>query len=201
MALQNQTTKICDLRYLSVALQLCFLRSAGAGAAESLQPTPKRRLLSRWAPSSCQTLYLAQSLQCCILPKMTASLPLTDTDFSRRFKVFGRSAMGDLRQSCQEALLKSGSREVWIASHEDAGQLRPVIGPVSEYPIGSARLNSAWLKERYDWVKKLVNGTLAPLPPDYSVIGGSKALTDLHELAFWQESCEPEEDAGNEDAL
>ena len=72
-----------------------------------------------WAPSSCQTLYLAQSLQSCILPKMTASLQLTDTDFRKRFKVFGRSAMGDLRQSGQEALLKSGSREVWIASHED----------------------------------------------------------------------------------
>jgi hypothetical protein len=46
--------------------------------------------------------------------------------------------------------------------------------------------------------KKLANGTLAPLPPDYSVIGGSKALTDLHELVFRQESCEPEEDAGND---
>eukprot|EP00435_Cladocopium_sp_Y103_P029187 s1975_g7.t1 len=174
------------------------------------------------------------------MPKCTASLQLTDTDFSRSFKAHCRSAMAQMREAGQKALYESGSRTPWHASMTDClsaivaaqdamqekqmsddwilrglrrnamlvyepdwekGALRPVTGPVAEYPVGSARLQHAWLKDRYDWVEKTEDGKLVPVKPDYSLIGGSKALTDLAELALWQQPCDPEGPAEEEDAL
>ena len=50
-----------------------------------------------WSSSAAGSLFYAQSLQTIIGPKLTASLQLTDTDFSRAFKSVAREAMDKLR--------------------------------------------------------------------------------------------------------
>lgn len=50
---------------------------------------------------------------------MTASLQLTDTDFSKAFKALCRSSVDSLRSAGQMELLRSGSREPWRASVTD----------------------------------------------------------------------------------
>ena len=47
--------------------------------------------------------------------------------------------------------------------------------------MGSARLKSSWLKDRYSWV----NSDLEPLEPDYSLMSGSKLVADLVEYDYW----------------
>ena len=192
-----------------------------------------------WSPSAAQSLFTTQTLQCVICPKMTASLQLTDTDFSRSFKSLCRETMGTLRRAGQQALLESGNREVWKASVEDcitavvaaqsemslrqtqknwilaglrrngmlayrpdleSGELKPLQDdPVADFPQGSARFPSAWPKDRFSWVTKEESGKLVPVEPDWSLIPGSKEISDLVEYQFWN----PEEskDSSEEEAL
>lgn len=190
-----------------------------------------------WSPSSAQSLYLSQSLQTIVAPKMTASLQLTDTDYSRSFKALCKSKMADLRSSGQEALLKAGKREVWQASHSDmllsvvsaqkemkernlknkwvvsglrrngmlayapdlqGRKLVPLANqPAAEMPQGSSRMQSSWLQDRYNWV----DANLEPLEPDWSLLPGVKAVTDLIEYEYWQGSETAEKDEAEEEAL
>jgi hypothetical protein len=61
-----------------------------------------------------------------------------------------------------------------------AGRLVPVTDEEAG-PMGSARLKSSWLKDRYHWV----NSDLEPLEPDYSLMSGSKLVADLVEYDYW----------------
>ena len=188
-----------------------------------------------WSPTAAQSLYATQTLQCVICPKMTASLQLTDTDYSRAFKSLCREAMARTRRDGQEALLKAGRKDVWNATVEDcisavvvaqeemskrqhesdwickglrrngmlaykpdlqAGEMKPLSDePAADYPQGSGRYPSDWLKDRYSWVRKEDSGKFVPLEPDWSLIPGSKEISDLVEYQYWSAKSEtPEED-------
>ena len=166
---------------------------------------------------------------------MTASLQLTDTDYSRAFKSLCREAMARTRRDGQEALLKAGRKDVWNATVEDcisavvvaqeemskrqhesdwickglrrngmlaykpdlqAGEMKPLSDePAADYPQGSGRYPSDWLKDRYSWVRKEDSGKFVPLEPDWSLIPGSKEISDLVEYQYWSAKSEaPEED-------
>lgn len=173
-----------------------------------------------WSEVAQQALYLAQCLQSFISPKMTASLQLTDTDFSRSFKSLCKAEMTALRSEGQKQLLASGSREPWKASVTDfasvvvsaqnilsernlanswvlgglrrngilayqpdwvSGKLVRVYDEnLTRFSMGSARLKTEWLKDRYLWV----DSEHVPLEPDYSLIAGAKAVADLLEWSY-----------------
>ena len=82
----------------------------------------------------------------------------------------------------------------------ESGELKPLQDdPVADFPQGSARFPSAWLKDRFSWVTKEESGKLVPVEPDWSLIPGSKEISDLVEYQFWN----PEEskDSSEEEAL
>ena len=173
-----------------------------------------------WSEVAQQSLYLAQSLQSFISPGMTASLQLTDTDFSRSFKNLCKAEMTSLRSEGQKQLLASGSREPWRASvlnfasvvvsaqntlsernlanswvlgglrrngilayqpDWQSGKLVCVYDEnLTRFDMGSGRLKTEWLKDRYLWV----DSEHAPLEPDYSLIAGAKAVADLLEWSY-----------------
>jgi hypothetical protein len=60
-------------------------------------------------------LFLGQQLQCTIAAKMTASLQLTDTDFSKKYKSECRKVMDRMRLEGEAKLGKAGQNESWQA--------------------------------------------------------------------------------------
>lgn len=67
--------------------------------------------------------------------------------------------------------------------------------PAADYPQGSGRYPSDWLKDRYSWVTKEDSGKFVPVEPDWSLIPGSKEISDLVEYQYWSAKSEtPEED-------
>ena len=108
-----------------------------------------------WSPSASEALFVSNHLQVCIGAKLTASLQLTDTDWSRAFKALCRSEMESLRLAGQQALQKSGSTELWKSSHLDIA--KTVVAAQSEM---ARRLDDK------DWILQGLrrNGMLAYRP-------------------------------------
>ena len=108
-----------------------------------------------WSPSASEALFVSNHLQVCIGAKLTASLQLTDTDWSRAFKTLCRSEMESLRLAGQQALQKSGSAELWKSSHLDMA--KTVVAAQSEM---ARRLDDK------DWILQGLrrNGMLAYRP-------------------------------------
>ena len=77
-----------------------------------------------------------------------------------------------------------------------AGEMKPLSDePAADYPQGSGRYPSDWLKDRYSWVTKEDSGKFVPVEPDWSLIPGSKEISDLVEYQYWSAKSEtPEED-------
>ena len=66
-----------------------------------------------FSEESARACFLSQQLTTVIAAKMTASLPLTATDFSKEFKAKCRSAMDSVRQSWDTQHFAQGSRLVF----------------------------------------------------------------------------------------
>lgn len=120
-----------------------------------------------WGPTAAQSLYTTQTLQCVICPKMTASLQLTDTDYSRAFKSLCREAVATRRRDGQEALLKAGKKDVWNATVE---------GCISVVVVAQEEMSKR--QHESDWICKGLrrNGMLA-YKPDLQA-GEMKPLSD-----------------------
>ncbi|CAE7439407.1 unnamed protein product, partial [Symbiodinium sp. CCMP2592] len=99
--------------------------------------------------------FLGNTIQTLVAPKMTASLQLTDTDFSRRFKSLCRTSMAERRSLGQKALTESGKSSVWAASVED----------ICETIVSAQK---ACAEDASDWVLSGLrrNGMLAYRPLD-----------------------------------
>ncbi|CAE7422092.1 unnamed protein product [Symbiodinium natans] len=163
-----------------------------------------------WSSSAAESLLYSNRLQTIIGPKMTASLQLTDTDFSRSFKSL---------HAGQTALFASGNKEIWHCSHLDL--IRCVVSaqdemsrrqdekdwivsglrrngilaykpdlssgklvPLTDAECCGQSMGSARTKPSWLEDRFLWRVGSVPVKPDWSAIAGAQAVADLVEWSL-----------------
>ena len=66
--------------------------------------------------------FVGNTIQTMVGPKVTASVQLTDTDFSRKFKSLCRNEMASRRSKGQSALRSKGESTIWTCSFDDIAE-------------------------------------------------------------------------------